>query len=92
MEVKKSKKRYHISKSFNLEEESTHKSKEIQRKRFNLTYLNLGFYLIIPLLLGVFIGINIDNKFKTRPVFTGIFIFLGMIGTFYNLYKIARDE
>lgn len=53
---------------------------------------NLGYYLLTPLLMGVFLGLTIDNYFHTKPVFTLGLIFLGMFASFYNLYKIFKNN
>lgn len=53
--------------------------------------LNIGYYLIAPLLLGVFFGLLIDQYLKTKPLFTLLLIFFGFIATFYNLIKLKRE-
>jgi F0F1-type ATP synthase assembly protein I len=55
-------------------------------------YLNLGFYLAAPLLLGVFIGLKLDDVFHTKPVFTISLIVLGAVATFYNLIRITKEN
>ncbi len=54
--------------------------------------LNIGYYLLTPLLVGVFLGILLDKYFKTQGVFILIFIILGSISSFYNLYKVAKES
>lgn len=54
--------------------------------------LNIGYYLLTPLLVGVFLGILLDKYFKTQGVFTLILIILGSISSFYNLYKVAKES
>lgn len=54
--------------------------------------LNIGYYLLTPLLVGVFLGILLDRYFKTQGVFILIFIILGSISSFYNLYKVAKES
>lgn len=53
--------------------------------------LNIGYYLITPLLVGVFLGLAIDRHFKIKGVFTLLFLFFGSLATFYNLYKLYKD-
>lgn len=53
-------------------------------------YLNLGMYLVIPLMLGVMIGIYLDNSWKAGGKFTLIGIGFGTISIFYNLYKLYK--
>lgn len=54
--------------------------------------LNIGYYLLTPLLVGVFLGILLDRFFETHGVFILIFIILGTISSFYNLYKVAKES
>lgn len=68
-----------------LELKTIIKKKEIKEKeeKFdNLKYLDIGFYLITPLLFFLLIGIY----FK-KEVF---FILLGTVFVFYNLIKIVK--
>ena len=88
------KKYFSFDKNLNLKQVSRINIKEKKAKvNFNLAnYLNLGYYLIVPLLLGVIIGKSLDKVLKKTNIFFIIFFSLGIIGTFYNLIKIYRDE
>ncbi len=55
-------------------------------------YASIGYYLVTPLLLGVFLGVTADTYFKTKPILTLIGIFGGVALTFYNLIKTTRDK
>lgn len=57
-----------------------------------VNFFNIGYDLITPLVIGVFFGLLIDNFLKTKSVFTTVFIFLGVTGTFYNLWKIVKES
>jgi len=68
-----------------------HKKKE----SLNLTLarsVNLGYYLIAPLLLGLFFGYWLDQLFHTKPFFLLTLFFLGIVGCFYNLLKMVRES
>jgi len=52
---------------------------------------NIGYYLITPLLIGVFFGLLLDNFLKTKPVFTLTLLSFGMMGTLYNLWKLIKE-
>lgn len=54
--------------------------------------LNIGYYLITPLLLGVFFGYWIDSVLKTKPAFLFIFLMLGIVSSFYNLWKLTQEN
>ena len=55
-------------------------------------YLNLGLSLAMPLVIGVFAGRWLDQKFQTKALFTiGLLVF-GTISVFYNLYKLYGGD
>lgn len=70
---------------------------EIKRKKntgWNIPpeYMNLGLYLALPLLIGVFLGQYMDRKFGTKAIFTISFIIFGTISVFYNLYRLYSKD
>lgn len=69
------------------------KAEENKRKFDGLyeKYLNIGFYLITPLILGVFLGLYLDSRFAVKPFFTLSGIGLGIVCTFYNLWKLTKE-
>lgn len=46
----------------------------------------LGITMITPILICTFIGIFIDEKINSSPIFTIIFIVLGVAAAFRNLF------
>lgn len=72
--------------------EREHKKEKKATKPVDLGTLNVGYYLIIPILIGIFLGLVLDEKFKTRHMFTGILIFAGGIASFYNLWKLVKKS
>ena len=54
-------------------------------------YLGLGYYILIPLLFAVILGVFVDKVLGTKPVFSLVFIIFGSIATFYNLIKLVKD-
>jgi F0F1-type ATP synthase assembly protein I len=82
----------YIDKQGNVVTSSGKEDKKEETKSFDYTkYTNIGFYLIIPLLAGVFLGIKLDEFLKTKPVFTIVCILLGTVASFYNLIKLTQD-
>ena len=66
---------------------------DIKRKKKISGYgvgMKISLDLISPIVVGFFIGITIDNFFSTKPIFLVIFLVLGIIAGFYNLYKSAQ--
>ncbi len=54
--------------------------------------LNIGFYLLTPLLVGVFLGLFIDSKFHTQSYGVVGGILFGSVASFYNLYTIIKSN
>lgn len=59
--------------------------------KFNLEYLNLGYYILTPILAGVFLGLVLDKLLATKPVFLLILLLLGTVASFYNLFKLTKN-
>ena len=84
---------FEIDKQGNLKKTSQNiKKKSKNKKDFFSEYINInvGYSLVTPILIGVIIGLALDNKFYTKPYFTVFFIFLGAISSFYNLFKLIK--
>ena len=82
-----------FDKNFNLHHITESKKKVIKNNNFNLAKnLNLGYYLVTPIIIGAFLGIFLDKLLKTGRTFFIILFSIGIIGTFYNLFKIYIDE
>lgn len=58
---------------------------------FPAQFANIGFYLITPILIGIFAGKFLDEKFRTGTFYTTILLIFGTISTFYNLYTFIKD-
>ncbi len=68
------------------------KKRKTAKRSLNLVDLNIGFYIITPILLGVVIGIAMDNWLGRKPFFVSWGIILGTIGSFYNLISFMRKD
>lgn len=62
-----------------------------KRQPLDIRYLNVGFYLVTPILAGVFLGLGIDYWLRTKPLFFSLFLLLGTLSCFYNLFKLMKD-
>lgn len=49
----------------------------------------IGIMMVVPIMLSLFIGRWLDDKLGTENVFLFVFIIIGVIASFINLYKIA---
>lgn len=54
-------------------------------------YLNVGYYVIIPLLGAVAAGVALDNYFGTKPYITVVLILCGAVSSLYNMVRLMRD-
>ncbi|MBP6044778.1 MAG: AtpZ/AtpI family protein [Microgenomates group bacterium] len=60
-------------------------------RKINPSLLNAGMYLATPLLLGVFLGYQLDRYFHTAPFWMIAFILFGTVSSFYNLWKLSKE-
>jgi len=69
------------------------KSSKDKLKFFNdISNLNLGIYILVPIFLGLIIGYNLDKYNNKKSFFIVIFIILGVICSFYNLFKLVKES
>ena len=52
-------------------------------------YLNLGFSLAVPIILGAVLGHWLDGRLQTGPALTLVGCILGMVVGFYHFLKVA---
>jgi ATP synthase protein I len=50
----------------------------------------VGLVLVFAMVIGLYVGIKIDQWLGTSPWFTGIFLLFGIIGGFRNLFVYAK--
>jgi F0F1-type ATP synthase assembly protein I len=53
---------------------------------------SLGLNLIISVLIGIFIGIEIDKYFGFKYLFFIVFLILGFAAGIYEIYKAVKRE
>ena len=53
-------------------------------------YFNLGMMAVIPAIVGLLIGTLLDKAFKVFPLFTVVFLFLGILSGLWSLYKSVK--
>jgi len=68
---------------------------KVQKRSVDDKYLiartvNIGYYLIIPLLFGLVTGFWLDQVFSSKPFFLLMFFSFGIISSFYNLWKTVK--
>ena len=77
------KKIFKITTEGKIEKWSLKEKKEAKDEWQVVNYIGIGFYLIAPIIVGLIVGL------MTKKIL--IFIFLGMIFSFYNLFKLTKS-
>ena len=52
---------------------------------------NIVFELCAGIMVPAFIGYQIDQQLETTPLFLMILLFLGVVGSFHNLYRLSQN-
>ena len=59
-------------------------------------YSSLGLSIVLSIFIGLFAGIYLDATFGTRPVFTFVFLGLGIVAGFRNIFhamnKLRKED
>jgi ATP synthase protein I len=55
-------------------------------------YLTLGIQFVVMILVCIFAGQWLDDKFDTKPIFTLVGAVFGMIAGFYHFFKVVLYE
>ncbi len=53
---------------------------------------SMGISMALAIAIGVFFGLQLDKWFGTAPWFFFIFLFIGIVAGFRNIYIIAGRE
>ena len=83
-------------KNFNIRLNEAIKSrKKVYKENKNLSInyslaMNITIELVTGMALGFFLGMMLDNYLQTKPLMLIIFIILGTIIGFYNMYKTLK--
>ena len=83
----------------NITAGDTDSDKKPEKGKFKKTELigiiagasGIGFYLIVPLVGGAFLGSYLDSKFDSAPKITLSLIFFGLFIGLYTMYKAVKD-
>ncbi len=52
---------------------------------------SIGLNLVVSIFIGLFIGLFFDKIFKTKPLLTIVFLLMGIIAGFVNIFRIANS-
>ncbi len=51
---------------------------------------SLGIAMVVATFMGLYIGVYLDDKFSTKPWLTIIFLILGIMAGFRNIYTLIK--
>lgn len=52
----------------------------------------IGISMMVPIIGGVYIGKWLDSIWNTQPIFLFVFILMGVIVAFMNLFKVVAKD
>ena len=55
-----------------------------------LRLIGVGFYIAACILLGIFVGLWLDGKLNTEPIFMIVGLLVGLVVAFYGVYQMVR--
>jgi len=55
-----------------------------------LKYFNLGIMVVAPAVVGLLMGTVLDGIFRIFPLFTVVFLLLGILSGLWGLYKSVK--
>ncbi len=55
-----------------------------------LRLTGVGFYIAACILLGTFVGLWLDGKLNTKPLFMIVGLFIGLVIAVYGVYQMIR--
>ncbi|MBI4226164.1 AtpZ/AtpI family protein [Candidatus Roizmanbacteria bacterium] len=93
--MKKDRVVYTVDQEGNFEKIAASKIKprlDYHKKFIDFSYLNIGYYLLTPIIGGVFLGLGLDYWLGVKPVFFFVFLFLGTLASFYNIFKLLKER
>lgn len=70
--------------------EDNDKDKDKDKRRMYLQVADIttmGFAMVISIILGLVVGMYLDNRLGTEPIFTLLLIFCGILAGFRIMYK-----
>lgn len=51
---------------------------------------SMGISMVLATFVGLYIGVYLDDKFSTKPWLTIIFLIIGIIAGFRNIYTVIK--
>lgn len=80
-----------VSSTFVIEPFHRKRNKKPDESFRLIDMMDLGVYLVVPLLVGLGTGMVLDSKLGVKPLGIIFGLLLGAAGSFFNLIKIVRQ-
>lgn len=52
----------------------------------------VGINMVVPIIVGLYIGKKLDESFNKAPLFLFLFIIIGVITSFMSLFKLTTKD
>jgi ATP synthase protein I len=62
-----------------------------EQSQYNSQGVRAGSELVVSIVAGGLIGFGLDKALETQPFFLILFLFLGVLTGFWNIYKILNQ-
>jgi len=72
-----------------LEPKNKENNKKNTQSNFGIGF-KISLDLISPIIVGCIVGLGFDNFFSMKPIFFIIFLLLGVIAGFLNIYRYMK--
>ncbi len=72
-----------------LENKKVKKKKKFDNSGFGIG-LKVSLDFISPIFVGILIGLGTDKIFLSKPIFFVIFLILGIVAGFINLFRVTK--
>jgi ATP synthase protein I len=53
---------------------------------------SIGISVVLAIIIGILFGLKLDEWFGTAPLFFFIFLFIGIVAGFRNIFVIVKRE
>jgi ATP synthase protein I len=70
--------------------EPRHSPRIMEASRSMALAFSIGFALVTPVILGVLVGMWLDNRFKTSPTWTIVLLLLGIVAGFTQMIRLLN--
>ncbi len=63
----------------------------MNRRQIAFKLIGVGWFIVIPILAGTFVGLWLDGKFHTKPILALVGATLGLALAMYGVWRMLRS-